>query len=94
LEKHNGDLDKTFKSDFKKSFYPSVVEFYNSKGFVSKKQLEIVKNELYGFNGGCMSEDYPKIEKQKENFLNNFALNNDPEIIEIARNLWKQKKTK
>lgn len=94
LAKHNGDLDKTFRSDFKKSFYPSVVAFFKERGFVSKKQLEIIKNELYGFNGGCMSEDYPQIEKQKEIFLNKFALDNDSEIVEITRNLWKQKKQK
>jgi len=92
LMKHNNDLNKTFRSEFKKSFYPSVVNFYKEKGFVSKKQLEIVKKELYGFNGGCMSEDYPKINELKENFLNKFASENDSEIVEIARNLWKQKK--
>ena len=32
------------RSQFKKDFIPSVLQFYNSKGYVSKKQLEIAKN--------------------------------------------------
>lgn len=94
LQKHNNDLDKTFKSDFKKKFYSSVVEFYKSKGFVSRKQLDIVLHELYEFDGGCASDDYKIIEKRKAEFLDCFSSENDPEIIEIAKNLWKQKKIK
>lgn len=94
LEKHDRDLDKTFRNDFKKQFYPSVVSFYKSKGYVSKKQLDVVIRELYGFNGGCMSEDYKIIEDKKKVFLDNFTHDNDSEIVEITRNLWKQKKQK
>lgn len=89
LEKHNGNLDKMFRNDFKKSFYPSVVEFYKTKGFVSKKQLEIVRREL-----DLRSDTYVVIDKKRENFLNSFARDNDSEIVEITRNLWKQKKEK
>ena len=50
--------------------------------------------ELYGFDGGCMSEDYKIIENKKKIFLDRFVSDNDSEIVEIARNLWKQKKQK
>ena len=39
--------DIKFRSSFKKSFYPSVVEQWETKNFLSKKQLEICENWLY-----------------------------------------------
>jgi len=36
-----------FRSSFKKSFYPSIVEQWEEKGFISKKQLEICESWLY-----------------------------------------------
>lgn len=34
----------TVRSNFKKSFVPSVLEFYSQKGYISKKQLGIAKD--------------------------------------------------
>lgn len=94
LKKHGGDLNKAFRNEFKKSFYPSVVEFYKSRGYVSKKQLDIVIRDLYAYDGASASNDYKTIEELKANFLNDFVKNNDSEIVEITRNLWKQKRAK
>jgi len=43
-----------FRSRFKKEFYPSIKEQYETKGYVSKKQLEICKDMLY--SKGCEME--------------------------------------
>jgi len=37
---------KKFRSAFKKSFIPSVISWYDEKGFISKKQKEIIENML------------------------------------------------
>jgi hypothetical protein len=36
-----------FRKQFKKDFYKSVVEFYEERGYVSKKQLEIIESWLF-----------------------------------------------
>lgn len=92
FEKHNGDINKMFRSEFNRKFFPSVIEFYNKKGYVSKKQLEIVKNKLFGYNPYERDEFYDDLKIKKESFINSFKAEYDGEIIVIARNLWKVKK--
>ena len=93
LAKHNGDINKTFRSEFKRQFVPSVVEFYKKNGFVSKKQLTLVKRDLYyPYEGDETSEE--DIKKLQKSFIADFKAKYDSEIVEIARNLWKQKKEK
>ena len=91
LAKHNNDINKVFHTDFNRSFFPSCFQFYRDKGYVSSKQLSIVERKY------CFESDssfYKRIEDLKENYLSAFAGEHDEEIIEIARNLWKQKKIK
>lgn len=92
LNKHNGNTDKMYRNNFKKQFFPSVYDFYKNKGYVSKKQLSLVMQELY--RDYSTNNDYQEIEKLKANYLNNFVKEHDTEIIDVARNLWKSKKEK
>lgn len=90
LQKHNGNIDKTFRSDFKKSFFPSVVAFFNEKGYVSKKQLDIVKREFE--YDSDIEKMYEEIKEKQDDFLEGFVNAHFSEIVEIARNLWKTQK--
>lgn len=91
FKKHDGKIEKMFKTDFNRSFYPSVYAQYKEKGYVSKKQLDIVSSKL---QFGCQDDitDTKDIQNEKDAYMNNFTMANDNEIVEIARNLWKQKK--
>lgn len=89
LARHNNDINKVFKTDFNRKFFPWVFQFYKEHGYVSGKQLKIVEKKY------CVDVDgsfFEKIEEMKKKYLDNFASENDSEIVEIARNLWKQKK--
>lgn len=88
LKSHNNNITKMFRSEFKKSFYPSTYAFYKEKGYVSKKQLDIIKR---CFNEDELQKLYEETEKRKQKFLNNFQKENDFQIIEITKNLWKNK---
>lgn len=65
IEQHK---DVKFRSEFKKSFYPSVVKQWEEKGYLSKKQLDICLSWLsykidYDTNKKLEEEVY---EKQKK----------------------------
>lgn len=92
FQKHNGDINKMFKTDFNRSFFPSVISFYKEKGFVSKKQLDIVKKRMFQKNFDDEENNFNLISDLKKKFINNFKTEHDSEIIEVARNLWKSKK--
>lgn len=48
----------TVRSQFKKNFVPSVLEFYEKNGFVSKKQLEIAKDIAFNINAYSNPGEY------------------------------------
>lgn len=89
-KKHNNEIEKMFRSDFRKNFFTSVYEFYKSKNFVSKKQLDIVKKS-FEYESEKL---YADIEEKQKSFLLDFQKNHDKEIVEITKNLWKQKNKK
>ena len=90
-QRHNGNINKMYRTEFNRTFYPSVYKFFKENGYVSKKQLDIVKR-LLGKDFDFAEKDYEEIQKQKKNYLADFSSRNDSEIVEITRNLWKQKK--
>lgn len=89
LKKHDNNILKMFKSEFKRKFYPSIYAFYKERGFVSRKQLDIIKRI---FNEDESSKLYEETEKNKQLFLNMFQKEHDAEIVEITKSLWKSKK--
>ena len=40
FEKHNGDINKMFRSEFNRKFFPSVIQFYNEEGMFFSEQYE------------------------------------------------------
>lgn len=90
LARHNGDVNKAYKTAFNRSFYPSVYSFYKEKGYVSKKQLGIVHKRL-AYSPDKEEAIYNETEKAKEAFLKDFERQHDGQIVEVARNLWKAK---
>jgi hypothetical protein len=89
MNRCDGNIDKMFRTDFNRQFFPSVYDQYKQKGYVSKKQLDVVKQKIYP-NG--MYDVWEKIENQKRQFMQDFIKEHDGECIEVARNLWKSKK--
>lgn len=93
IEQHKGNWNTAFKIKFKREFSKSVLDFYNEKGFVSKKQLDIVKRfcDTYKSMFGGVQDS---IIKEKKHFIKNFEKKHFEEIVEVARNLWKDLKQK
>lgn len=92
-QRHNGNINKMYRTEFNRTFYPSVYKFFKENGYVSKKQLNIVKR-LLGKDFDFVEKDYEEIQKQKKSYLTDFSNRNDNEIVEITRNLWKHSKFK
>lgn len=57
------------RSSFKKSFIPSVLDFYDGKGFVSRKQLNLVI-DILKYECSYLPEILNRIEKEKKDYLN------------------------
>lgn len=89
LSAHNGDINKMHRSNFNRGFFPSVYKFYKEKGYVSAKQLEIVEKRYFTYGLDNLWED---IDKARESFLRSFKEKYDSEIIDVAWNLFKQRK--
>ena len=89
LSKYNGNISKMYRSDFNRQFFPSVYNQYKEKGFVSRKQLNIVLKKMYPCGVG--SSEYMEIDGRKKDLLCNFVKEHDSEIVEVTRNLWKSK---
>lgn len=59
LKKYWETHKDTVRSSFKKSFVPSVLEFYDQKGFLSKKQLTIAEDIIFSRGSGYQTaEEY------------------------------------
>lgn len=86
LERHNGNIDKMFKTSFNRAFYPSLYAFVKEKGYCSKKQLDIVVKR-FNNDYDLIEKIEKEIEEEKEIFLKNFAEENYKIRLEIARNL-------
>lgn len=92
LAKHNGNIAKMYKNEFNRQFFPSVYNQYKEKGYVSKKQLEIVIKKMFPLGCGGGSKVYMDIEKRKKEYISAFVSEYDFEIVEVTKNLWKSKK--
>lgn len=70
-----------FRSDFRKSFYPSVVTFWKEKGYVSNRQLEIcgewIERKL---DYDEMTKTYRDIKDSQSDKVNEFEPKTDEEI--------------
>lgn len=79
--------DTKFRSKFKKSFYPSIVEQYTEKGFVSKKQLEICKSMLRDKISSREHENiFTTIDEQRKALIDNHEFNKEEKekIVNLA----------
>ena len=82
-----------FRSPFRKQFYPSVVEQYKTKGYVSKKQLEIcIDMTVHKITQHEHEEIYDSIEEQQKNILEAFEPNEEEEkkMINLANSFRKE----
>lgn len=87
IEEHK---DVKFRSSFKKSFYPSVVEQWESKGYVSKKQLEICESWLsYKINYEETEELYATVGKIQQGLIEQWKPNKEEQdkINSVANKL-------
>ena len=80
--------DTKFRSEFRKSFYPSIVNQYKNVGRISKKQLEIIKQMI---PGDCVDE-MDKFEAKNKREVSNLIYNYRPngEEREYCINLTKK----
>ena len=92
LEQHKGKIENMYRSEFNRSFFPSVYAQWKEKRRVSKKQRDIVWNKYFIYDFYLRKEVEDKVKAAKKSFISAFKGTYDSEIIEIARNLWKQKK--
>lgn len=90
ISKHDGNIEKTFRTDFNRQFFPSVYEQYKQKGYVSKKQLDIVEKKVFPI--GIPYEELKILDDIKVQFIKDFTKAHDGECLEVTRNLWKSKK--
>lgn len=79
----------TFRSAFKKSFIPSVIEQMKTKGFLSRKQKEIIESMLqFEPNRGQFAEDVDKYINDQHNLIDDFVNSISPkergEIVECV----------
>jgi len=82
----------TFKSSFKKSFVPSVIAFYDKKGYVSKKQLEIVKQILDDdWSVEAVEESIPKARKY---VATQYQKLHYDEIVKMTHKMWARENKK
>ena len=93
LEQHEGKIEKMYRSEFNRNFFPSVYAQWKEKGMVSKKQRNIVWNKYFIHDFDLRKEIEDKVRDAKKSFISAFQSTYDSEIVEITRNLWKQKKT-
>ncbi len=92
FERHDGQIEKMFRTKFNRSFYPSVYEQYEKSGFTSKKQLEIIQYKIFPPETQEEIAMLTEVDTLKDGYMKMFVSTYDNEIVEIARNLWKMKK--
>ena len=86
--------NKKFRSSFRKSFVPSVISFYQEKNYLSKKQLEIVKNFVYNETKNEQYVIKKQIEEKKKIIMIDYREKNLKEIIELTHKMWASQKAK
>lgn len=88
MAKHGGNTQKAFRSSFRRSFIPSVLEQWSEKGFLSEKQRDIAKE--IAFDGeGLPAALETKIRETQRAFLGAFGDTFRAEITVKARKLYK-----
>ena len=76
-----------FKSNFRKNFVPSVISFYDTKGYISKKQLGIIKDMMtYDYRMELAERDVKEIKKSIFEEYQNLHYS---EIVGMVRELYK-----
>lgn len=93
VERHEGKIEKMYRTEFNRKFYPSLYAFVKEKGYCSKKQLDIVIKRFCS-NFDLVAKIEKEIEEEKEKFLQHFEDEHFELRLEVARNLWKQKNKK
>lgn len=88
----SGSVKKAWNKTFYRQFFPSVYDFYKGKGYVSKKQLNLVENYLQDLD--FLTRAVKETAKKKEEFLKEFRKNFDEEIVSLTKTFYLETQNK
>lgn len=89
LLSQSGNVKKAWNKSFHRQFFPSVYDFYKGKGYVSKKQLNLVENYLQDLD--FLTDAIKETNKNKKEYFKNFQKKFDEEIINLTKTFYLEK---